>query len=384
MAKNKIHKSMIAYSVLWLVILLLNLLFWNSRSVSDFYVAYIFPHFVTTYGRVIGLFSFSVGEWLIIAGVVTVALFIAAVVTFFICHFQAKTGKVQKAAAGYLRFFAWEFGAVALIMTLNCYGLYHTSPLEDSFPLASEESVNEENMVRLWNYLAKTCNSLAPGFERDTDGYIVGADSKGDTEKKAIDYMQQLGSRFNRLDGFYPKPKRMFFSDFMCQQYMAGYYFPFSLEANINDVMCEIKKPSSMCHELAHLKGYIQEDEASFLSFLACVESEDLYFQYSGYLSVLSYCAREINSLAKEDASFGDRYEFVQISKQVAQDTTFVTEKEWDRIEGKAVVSTETVEKASDTFVSTSLKLNGVKEGKHIYGKVVQLVLRYYALQDSF
>ena len=42
----------------------------------------------------------------------------------------------------------------------------------------------------------------------------------------------------------------MFFSDFMCQMYMCGYYFPFSMEANYNDVMSIMKKPATMCHEL--------------------------------------------------------------------------------------------------------------------------------------
>ena len=56
------------------------------------------------------------------------------------------------------------------------------------------------------------------------------------------------------------------------------------MEANYNDVMYIMNKPDTFCHELAHLRGYIYEDEANFIGYLACVESEDAFFQYAGYL----------------------------------------------------------------------------------------------------
>lgn len=78
---------------------------------------------------------------------------------------------------------------------------------------------------------------------------------------------------------------------------MLGYYFPFSMEANYNKVAYVTNLPVTMCHELAHLKGYIQEDEANFIGFLACISSDDLLFQYSGYLSVLNYVNNDFMKL---------------------------------------------------------------------------------------
>ena len=76
----------------------------------------------------------------------------------------------------------------------------------------------------------------------------------------------------------------------MCQMYMCGYYFPFSMEANYNDVMGIMKKPA-ICAMNWRISGDISnEDEANFIAFLACVESDDAAFQYSGYLSVLKLC----------------------------------------------------------------------------------------------
>ena len=44
---------------------------------------------------------------------------------------------------------------------------------------------------------------------------------------------------------------------------LMGIYFPFSMEANYNQDMYKAKLPDTICHELAHTKGYIQEDEAN-------------------------------------------------------------------------------------------------------------------------
>lgn len=367
-------KSTKSYVGLWGIVLLLNVLFWNSVFFSDFYVANIFPIWEETYGRVTGLFPFSVGEWMILLGVGILVLCVPCGI--LACVSQGILWK--KLSRGYLHFVAWVILVLAYIMTLNCFSLYHTSPIENSIELAGEEVLTEETMVYVWNQVAAGANELSALVSRDEDGYLWYPEEKPMLEKQAVKEMQKLGDRYERLSGYFPHPKRLFFSDFMCQQYMAGYYFPFSLEANINDVMYVTNKPAAMCHELSHLKGYIRENEANFLSFLACVESDNVLFRYSGYLSVLNYCAREINQLAKEDPSIVDRYEFVKVSKQVQADNIFVLQEDWNRIEEKAIVSTETVDKVSDTFIDTSLKLNGVKEGSHVYSRVVELLMKYY------
>ena len=52
------------------LVALLNIAAWNSTAFADWYIANIFPIWVGTYGRFTGFFPFSVGEWLIAAGLV--------------------------------------------------------------------------------------------------------------------------------------------------------------------------------------------------------------------------------------------------------------------------------------------------------------------------
>ena len=50
----------------------------------------------------------------------------------------------------------------------------------------------------------------------------------------------------------------------------------------------------------------------------------------------------------------------------------------WEEVESGALISTETVSKASDAFTDTTLKLNGVSDGIASYNRVVGLLLEYY------
>lgn len=47
-------------------------------------------------------------------------------------------------------------------------------------------------------------------------------------------------------------------------------------------------------------------------------------------------------------------------------------------MEQRAVLKTETVKQAADTFLNTTLTLNGVKDGTISYSRVVSLLLQYY------
>lgn len=397
-SENRVHKlvnrEVKIYISIALVTVLLNVIAWNSTAFCDAYIAYIFPVWVNTYGRLTGLFPFSVGEWLLVAGVILVIVAVVlGIVWVGVSVF--KITRLQKLIKAYYHFFVWVVLIVCVIMTLNCFVLYHASTFsqkyfgEDTKESTEVDSLEYgiEDVLKIYNLVVEQCNTLCQQVERAEDGTILyhGVNSNGeavDMEDKAVEAMQHLGKTYPQLDGYYPRPKPMMFSDFMCQQYMCGYYFPFSMEANYNDVMYIMNKPASMCHELAHLRGYIYEDEANFISYLACVESDDVTFQYAGYLSVLNYLINDLYKAYQTNpqayAAAVEEVEPVPLYSIVQIDNVFVTDEEWDRINGKAVIDTETVDEVSDTFTDTTLKLNGVSDGMLSYSRVVKLLLQYY------
>lgn len=406
------------YFIIVGIVVLLNIIAWSSETFCDWYIRYVFPVWVNTYGRLTGLFPFSVGEWLIVAGVflviAAVILMIASAFRWIIrrcraCHVDKQDkssraphvtrssvtrgrGRFDKFCCGFYTFFAWVLLAVFVLMTLNCTILYHATPFSEKY-FATEKATDDVNentdtgntaetekgtytlqdLTALRNMLVEKCNELSGQMQRTEEGEII---YEGNMRKKAISDMQALGETYDALQGFYPMPKPLYFSDFVSQQYMLGYYFPFSMEANYNKVAYVTNLPVTMCHELAHLKGYIQEDEANFIGFLTCISSDDLLFQYSGYLSVLNYVNNDFYEAVGEDY---ERYMAeVQIDRQVYEDAVFVRKEDWDRIEKEAVVDTEVVDAVSTGFVETSLKLNGVDDGMVAYSRVVDLLLQWY------
>ena len=357
-----------------LLAVLLNIISRFGRSFSDFYVNHIFPIWVETYGRFTGLFPFSVGEWMLyLAACMLLALALGG-----ICYGILKNRlgeRIKRSYRGYGLFCYWIFGIVCVIMMLNCFLLYQASPVYLRFDIGGspEKEYGAEEIGALRDYVALRANELAPEFDRDERGYLL---YEKDLEEEAVRQMQRLGERFDCLRGYYPRPKKLFWSDFYSQQYIMGYYFPFSMEANYNPKMYIANMPVTMCHELSHLKGFILEDEANFIGYLACVDSEDPLFQYSAYLSVLGYLDREFRKAIGEDV---DVYlSHPQISERVWEDRMFLTDEAWEQVERRAVLSTETVKQAADTFLDTTLTLNGVADGTVSYSRVVKLLLQYY------
>lgn len=273
-----------------LVTVLLNFIAWRSTQFCDFYVKYIFPLWINTYGRIIGLCSFSVGEIMVAMGVIMVIfaiiLGLLAVIFLLLARRYAIYGKMKTICRYFYSSLAWVFVIVSMVMTLNCFILYHCSTFDEKYLQTEADDYTLEELMQLRDYVVTQANTLSTEVERDKNGKII---YSGNLQKTAIESMKSLGEQYEQLSGYYPMPKPIATSGFLSQQHMKGYYFPFSMEANYNDVMDTMNKPATMCHELAHLKGFIYEDEANLIGFLACINSDDIMFQYSGYLSVLNY-----------------------------------------------------------------------------------------------
>jgi hypothetical protein len=381
---RKHKKSIIIYTCIVAASVLLNIIAWNSNAFCDWYIKYIFPIWVNTYGRVTGWVPFSVGEILLLLAVILVVVWVLLLLLSLLvkviklCSTSDKEpSKWTKAFGRFVYAYSmggvWILAVVGLIMTLNCFILYHASTFSERYYGETKESYSLEELILVRNHVVECCNQLAKEMDRDEYGNII---YHKDIPQEAIKAMQNLGQFYDQLDGFYPRPKPLAASDFFSQQYSCGYYFPFTMEANYNDVMYIMNWPFAICHELAHLRGYIYEDEANMIGYLACIQSGDPVFEYSGYLSVLYYLDNDLFD------ALGDNWDVYfaqpQIDEQVHIDNVFLQQEDWDRIEEEAVFETEVVDAVSDTFTDTVLVVNGVEDGIKSYSRVVQLLLLYY------
>ena len=344
---------------------------------AEGYVNHIFPIWVETYGRVTGVIPFSVGEWMLYLAVFLLFIWIIWGLAVFIIKISKHNKKLCKFDyyKKYTMFLWWTFGIVCVIMTLNCFMLYQVPTVTKRFSMADhpgeEVSYGKEELATLRDYVVERANELSEQMERDEQGYII---TEVDLEQTAREEMSRLGEQFPNLGGYYPKPKKFFASEFFSQQYIMGYYFPFSMEANYNDLIYVTNKPATICHELSHLKGFIREDEANFIGYLACVDSGEPLFQYSAYLSVIAYLDHDFYKSVGEE----EYWKHPAISTQVKKDDVFLTKEAWAQVENVSPLDTDMVQQASYDFLETTLNLNGVEDGLDSYSRVVELLLWYY------
>ncbi len=356
------------------IIIFLNLAAWISPALCDWYVVCIFPIWVNIFARFMNIFSFSVGEIMIVIAIILTLI----VVILGICIvFLGKKKAFLRRTIKFYKMVGVIFLTVCLIITLNYSVLYHCSPLDPNKMKESREyTLTELEILR--NFIVEQCNAYAELMERDEEENVI---YRKDMQLTAKEALWGLSEEYPRLAGYYPDVKYIYHSAYMSQANIAGVYYSFSLEANCNGKMYITNYPSTFCHELAHLHGYSFEDEAEFLSYLACINSEDVFFQYSGYLAVLNYLER-----AYQDSLFmsGSKEEWARYRNQpersllVANDCIFLKEETWEEIEEHSLISTKKVDEISTTVIDTSLKANGVEEGIAAYNGVVGLLLQYY------
>ena len=337
-----------------------------SKPFSDFYTDKIFPYISLPLSFINGLFPFSVGEILIIMGLLCVAVGIPLMIILLIFKKDSRL----KTARFSVCFALWVLAFVSSTESFNCFIMYGCTTFSERY-FESKEHPKEE-LVSLYSMLIEKTNELAEKVPRDEHDRF---ELTIDPQEESVKAMKKAAEKYPQLSGYYPKAKPIQFSYFMSQTNLLGMYFPFSMEANYNDDMVRTNLPEVICHEYAHLKGFIQEDEANFISFVATCGSDDPQVQYSGYLEALGYVH---NQIYKNKISSG--YELTgSISEKVTNDWfRFMPENYWEENEEKEIIKTETVNSVSTTVSDASLKISGVEDGIESYSRMVNLLLDYY------
>lgn len=347
-------------------------------GVSDWYVVYIFPIFNNTIGRVSGLFPFSVGEFLIAGGLFFVAA--AILCTAFLPFFRKRDRYRHFVAGMYRRLFAAVI-LCCLLDTLTFYMLRGCSKIRAGGESGCEvRRYSVAELASLNEYLTEKCNELSGQLARDDQGRIV---YSGDCREEAKLAMRKLAGKNSRLQGFYPDAKPVMGSVFMSYTNTAGVFFNLSMEANYNRELNISQIPQVLCHEYAHLKGYLYEDEAEFIGYLACLESDDVLVRYSGYLSMWEY----VDAACRKNMDAATYGKYRKANSLVMADTAWLDDSR--REQGKEKGSEkwletaleehkDTIGDASRNMVDMELKLYGVSDGIASYSRVVELLLQYY------
>lgn len=114
---------------------------------------------------------------------------------------------------------------------------------------------------------------------------------------------ERLGPAFERvqrrLGAFRPavagRPKRTLLTPYFRLAGIDGMLSPFSLEVLVNGAVLPFERPFLVAHEWAHLAGYANESEASFVGALVCLAG-DAQSRYSAWLRLSSQLVRHLSA----------------------------------------------------------------------------------------
>ena len=352
-------------------------------GVAEWYSERIYPALVSVIGRVSAFFPFSLAEILLYLLLIVFAASFLCMAVRLAKSRRRENGEDGEGAAGkrdpakdpgaarivvsWLSGVLLAAGVLAFLYTACCGINYHRQSFSeeeqiDTYPYRAEDL--EE--VCLW--LTEEVNALcagAPedgGISRDENGVMR---LEGPEQDEAVRSMYALAEEYPSLEGYYPRPKKLIVSEILSYQSLTGVYSPFTVEANYNGDMTSYNIPFTACHELSHLRGFMQEQEANFIAFLACIGSERADFRYSGFLSGWVYC---MNALYRADP---ESWAVVRVLLDPAAEPDLAANNAfWDRYEGAIA---DTADKINDTY----LKVNGQADGVKSYGRMVDLMVAW-------
>ena len=251
------------------------------------------------------------------------------------------------------------------VFTLGFAAGYRGSSLEDKLEL-DRTKVSAEELYHTATILIDAINKETDAitfYERDFSAMPYSLGTMNDhlsasykTFSADHDFISHTNSRV----------KPVLASEVMSYMHITGVYSFFTGEANINVNFPDYTIPYTAAHELAHQRGIAREDEANFVAFLVCINADDPYIRYSGYLNVYEYVA---NALWKADKDL--YYKAVaQLNDEVKYEMTA-----YNRFYDK--YRETTVSQVSGTVNNSYLQSQGTP-GTRSYGMVVDLAVAYY------
>ena len=198
------------------------------------------------------------------------------------------------------------------------------------------------------------------------NGFSVMPYGINEMNSKLLKAYDKICDKYNFVQRLESRVKPVMLSEPMSYTHITGVYTFFTGEANINVNFPDYTLPYTAAHELAHQRGIAREDEANFLAFLVCIESNDPYIRYSAYVNLYEYVA---SALASADRQLylkaASTLPNLVLSEQNAYSNFF--EKYRD----------STASEISETVNNTFLVMHGT-EGVKSYGMVVDLAVAYY------
>ncbi len=330
---------------------------------AEGYASTVYPLLAQPLNFLTGLLPLSLME-LLCGGLLLAGLVLAVRLVRILVHTAGARARWVRLARALARL-ACAASAALLAFVLLAGINYSRSSFAALSGLPVQNSTVEE-LQTLCSDLAERADRLAAQIPaHDADGVTLTTEDGFHALAEAADEAYANAARqYPVLGGRYGHAKPMLASFVMSRMQLTGIFFPFTMEANVNTLAPSFNVPYTIAHELAHLRGFMREDEANYIAWVVCSASADVRLQYGGTLLALIHAG---NALARADAS---AYAALcaayspQVRRDLAQNNAY-----WAQFDGQTL--SELSEKTNNAY----LKANGQTDGTRSYGRMVDLLL---------
>lgn len=315
----------------------------------------VYPILANVVGFLPSLVAFSVTEWVALLFIVAC---LAGLVYYLRKLVRTKKERGMIAYRGVVSALAIA-SMVYFLFTMLCGLNYYRYTFTDYTGYDVGQGTQEE--------LTLLCENLADELVAIREQ--LPADIYDSTEfamysEKSTVAMQELAKEYPVLERtFYSKPKPVLLSEVMSQAGITGIFFPFTVESNVNRNVPFYMIPSTMAHELAHQVGFMREDEANFIAYLACKEVDDPLMNYSGLSLAFNYSIAALNRVDAEKAT------------EIREDLSQLVLKDREYYSAYLSKYRGGFNRFSTRVNDTYLKANNQSDGVASYGRMVELLL---------
>ena len=265
---------------------------------------------------------------------------------------------------------------VSLLAFLTIFGwmLNHYAPeLSEELSLDVREYSYDE-LYETTEYYFSKASEYALQMKRDESGHLLENDFYEMAEIAGASYAK-LFEEYPIFKGTTARVKKLsLVGEYLMYNGIIGMYMPISAEAGVPGSVPNAVLGFTMAHEAGHRLGLAGEEEANFAAFLACLKSDDLRMNYSGFYNAFSYCFSALYKVNPEKAlalyeSHDD--EGAKALKLDRRDTSEV----YQRYESPLK---EVSDQINDTYLKTFSEKNGIQS----YGQVVDYLIAWHLQKD--
>lgn len=331
----------------------------DDRTLMNFWVKNIMAPVEQFLGRVWSVFPFSVAELLTALGITAIVVWLVRAVVLLLHQRQGRS---------FLRRILALFSVGLWLWCALCW-MWNASYYAETFTEKSGLSSQGHTPQALVSTTAWfTCNTaqLSTQVPRDEEGHF--ALSRQEALSRGVDIYDNLVEEFPFLELPSVQAKPLVFSRLQSILGFTGVYFPFTGEANVNVDAPVCLLPSTIAHEMAHQRMVASELEANFVGITAAIKSDDVVYQYSGYLHGLISLSNALHGISPET------WDAIQSAYFTPE---LVTDWNDNYYYWKALDSA--VEEQGEQLYDTFLKSNDQELGIASYGACVDLLITYFA-----